>query len=123
MNSLWRAIQYMNLLCLCLSSFLRLCTESRAVADGLFQETTRPKGIPLCCAFSIQTKKAGCGQHTLVKWAKIVSAGCLTDGKQAMERAETCMRRTEEQGFPPTVASVIIIKYDLKNHSSNHLIN
>lgn len=58
MNSLWRAIQYMNLLCLCLSSFLRLCTESRAVADGLFQKTTRPKGLPLCCAFSIQTTKA-----------------------------------------------------------------
>lgn len=62
--------------------------ESGAVADGLFQETTGPKGILLCCAFSIQTTKAGCGQHTLVKGAKIVSAGCPTDCEQAQERAE-----------------------------------
>lgn len=62
--------------------------ESRAVADGSFQETTGPKGIPLCCAFSIQTTKAGCGPHTLVKGAKIVSAGCPTDCRQAEERAE-----------------------------------
>lgn len=62
--------------------------ERGAVADGLFQETTGPKGIPLCCAFSPQTTKAGCGQHTLVKGAKIVSAGCPTDCRQAEERAE-----------------------------------
>lgn len=61
---------------------------SRADADDLFQETTDPKGIPLCCAFSIQTTKAGCGEHTLVKRAKIVSAGCLADCRQREESAE-----------------------------------
>lgn len=70
--------------------------ESGAVADGLFQETTGPKGIPLCCAFSTQTTKAGCGQHTLVKGAKIVSAGCPTDCKQAEERDMTDMTRRGE---------------------------
>lgn len=59
-----------------------------AVADGSFQETTGPKGIPLRRACSIQTTKAGCGLHTLVKAAKIVSAGCLTDCRQAEETAE-----------------------------------
>jgi len=54
----------------------------------LFQETTGPKGIPLCCAFSIQTTKAGCGKHTLMKGAKIVPAGCLPDCNQGEKRAE-----------------------------------
>lgn len=71
--------------------------KSGAVADGLFQETTGPKGIPLCCAFSPQTTKAGCGQHTLVKGAKIVSAGCPTDCRQAEERAEQKPRCKEEK--------------------------
>lgn len=77
---------WIHLICACPLSSGHV--ESRAVADGLFQETTGPKGIPLCCAFSIQTTKAGCGQHTLVKGAKIVSAGCPTDCRQAKERAE-----------------------------------
>lgn len=61
----------MNPLYLCLTSGN---AQNGAVADGSFQETTGPKGIPRCHAFSIQTTKAGCGQHTLVKGAKIVSA-------------------------------------------------
>lgn len=78
----------MNLLYLCLL-LSPGHVVSGAVADVLFQETTGPKGIPLCCAFSKQTTKTGRSQHTLVKkWAKIVSAGCPPDCRQAEERPE-----------------------------------
>lgn len=84
---------------LCLSSFLGACAERGAVADGSFQETTGPKGIPQRRACSIQTTKAGCGLHTLVKAAKIVSAGCPTDCRQAEETAEQDWREAERNSL------------------------